>query len=191
MNNDTNQESEKSRILFSKPRKILLAAGLLLIGAGVLLFGLKESLDVFSFIAFRAFFFFLVGGILFYRSMTGKKLSSLFFISLVILCNGFLIIAVDIGLIPYKLIQIWPVMVMLSGIMLVPTGIYKTGRVTSRFLVPAVMIFFMGVFFLLFSLDIIPVSFISFSAQWWPLFFILAGLFLVALFFYGKKKDSM
>ncbi len=186
------KEQRKSKIRgLVTSRNIMLAFGLLLMGVGILLFGLRESVNANTFIALRTFFLFVVGGLLFYRSMTGKRLSSLFFISVVILCNGFLLMAIDIGFLNYSLAQIWPVMVMVSGIVLIPTSVYKYGKISSKFLVPALMIFLMGVFFLLFSLDIIKVSFVSFSAQWWPLFFILGGLLLTALFFYGKKKDSM
>ncbi len=187
---------EKKRIDHIKekkiiPRNIILAFGLFLMGAGILFFNVKETISSKSITSLRTFFLFVIGGLLFYRAMTKKKLSSVFFISLVILANVFLFIGIDIGLISYQFSQIWPIMVIVSGIVLVPTEIYKTGKVSNRFLVPAIVISSMGVFFLLFSLDIIKESFVEFASQWWSLFFILGGLFLVALFFYGRKKDSM
>lgn len=188
---EKNQELKNKKIKIATPRNIILAFGLLLMGAGFLFFGLRESINASTLTALRTFFLFIAGGLLFYRAMTGRRISSLFYISVAILCNGFVLITVDIGLLPYSLAQIWPLMVMVSGLVLIPTAIYKYGRINSRFLVPAIMIFSMGVFFLLFSLDIIKAGFVAFAAVWWPLFFILGGLSLVALFFYGKKKDSM
>ncbi|HPX27709.1 MAG TPA: hypothetical protein PLG87_12960 [Treponemataceae bacterium] len=188
---EKNQEVKDKKNKIATPRNIILAFGLLLMGAGFLFFGLRESINASTLTALRTFFLFVVGGLLFYRAMTGRRISSLFYISVALLCNGFVIITVDIGLLPYTLVQIWPLLVMVSGLVLIPTAMYKYGKLSSRFLVPAIMIFSMGVFFLLFSLDIITVSFVAFAAVWWPLFFILGGLSLVALFFYGKKKDSM
>lgn len=189
--NDDKKQNERKNAKTTTPRNILLAFGLLLMGAGILFFGLRESITASTLISLRTFILFVIGGLLFYRAMTRKKLSSLFFISVVMLCNGFLIIGIDIGLISYRLSQIWPIMVIVSGLVLIPTEIYKSGRITSRFVVPSIMISSMGVFFLLFSLDIIKERFVEFASHWWPLFFILGGLSLVALFFYSKKKDSM
>lgn len=172
-------------------RKFILAIGLLCIGAGVLFFALTQSIFTNKFFALRAFFLIVVGAFLFYRSLTVHKNSTLFFISLVILLNSFLLMAIDIALLPFRLVQIWPFMVILCGLSLIPASFYKYGKINSRYIVPSVMITSMGVFFLLFSLDIIQMSFVAFSAQWWPLFLVIAGLLLVALFFYGKKKDSM
>ncbi len=187
MNNDYHTKKAD----FISPRKIFLAFGLLLIGAGLLFFALREFRNGSSLAVLRTFFLFIIGGFLFYRAMTRKKVSSIFFISLVILLNGFLLILIDLGLLAYRLVQVWPIMVMISGLALIPTSMYKEARLTSRFLVPSIMIFSMGVFFLLFSFDIITVSFVVFASQWWPLFFILGGLSLIGLFFYGKKKDAM
>ena len=77
------------------------------------------------------------------------------------------------------------------GISLMPAGIYNFKRLRSIYLFPAITMILLGVFFMLFSLDIVKMSFAEFFINWWPLLLLIAGVLLVGIFFVQQilKKD--
>jgi hypothetical protein len=54
-------------------------------------------------------------------------------------------------------------------------------------MIPALFLIILGVFFLLFSTDIIQMTLASFMAKWLPVGLILTGLVLVILFFFRSS----
>ena len=85
--------------------------------------------------------------------------------------------------------RLWPVDVILSGLCLVATGLFKNHRLRTRYLFPGVGLCLMGTVFLLFSADIVKVSFYSVFRRWWPLLLVVLGLALVVLFACQQRAD--
>ncbi|MEM5948797.1 DUF5668 domain-containing protein [Spirochaetia bacterium 38H-sp] len=88
--------------------------------------------------------------------------------------------------------RIWPIFPMGVGIVLF---FYGYGRKPSRyysFSIPGIAIFFMSVFFMLFSLDVIKDDFKLFVIRWWPVLFITLGisLFVLSVFDRGDKRPD-
>jgi uncharacterized membrane protein len=101
---------------------------------------------------------------------------------------GFLFILIDLELISYAFSQLWPVVLIFAGFCLFVTNFYKQSRILKQFLVPAVLLFCLGLVFLLFSLHLFNFTFSQFVVEWWPLFIVVMGIILVVLFFINKKK---
>ncbi len=133
--------------------------------------------------------FLLIGLFVLYLSLTGKRRTFFIFVGLLFCSSWLLLLLTSSRIIPYTLMEMWPVMVVLSGIMLIPLGFIRYGFLPISFFVSACMLFGLGIIFLLFSLDIIKMSITAFASQWWPLIFILFGISLIGLFFYTQKHE--
>ncbi len=86
--------------------------------------------------------------------------------------------------------ELWPIMVILSGLVLIPLGFIRYGFLPISFIVSAFVLFLLGFLFLLFSLNVIEMSITEFVSKWWPAVFIFFGLALIILFFYSKKHEQ-
>ncbi|MCR5724395.1 MAG: DUF5668 domain-containing protein [Treponema sp.] len=167
---------------------LLLAFGVICIIVGLFLL-LRVSFNYqleFSFLSFAVTF---TGAVLFYLSMTITRRALFFFLGLYLCLASFFTWFVTSGLIPLSMTELWPVEVVLSGICLAGTGIFKNHTLRTRYLFPSVTLIVFGLVFLLFSLDIIRVSFFSVFSRWWPLLLILLGLALVVLFACQHRSD--
>lgn len=103
------------------------------------------------------------------------------------LSTGLLFLLINAELVFYKIAHLWPLVVFFCGGSLLCSGLYRRKRLGVSYLVPAVCLMLLGLFCLLFSLDIITESFTAFAIKWWPVSLIIAGIVLVALFFNRRK----
>ena len=85
----------------------------------------------------------------------------------------------------FAFIKYWPLLVMLFGITLIPSGYVKAKKMRTIYVIPAIMLVFLGGFFLLFSCGVIKIPFKIFFIYMWPVLILLAGLFLIAYYFYS------
>lgn len=90
---------------------------------------------------------------------------------------------------PYTIYQMWPVFLVISGIFLLITGIYKYRSFKFGFGIPSVVLFCMGIYFMLFSFKIIKISFSVVATVLGPLFMLAVAVFLI-LFFLVQQKHS-
>ncbi|MCQ2594773.1 MAG: hypothetical protein MJ196_05870 [Treponemataceae bacterium] len=177
----------------AKKYNSLLASGLLFIFIGFVLLAAKfADRGPSLFLTYPAILMFL-GGILLYIDITKFKRAIPLFVGIMLLLCGFLILLVNLNIFNIGMYQLWPLFVIFSGIALIITGFFRYKRLVGAIFVPTILLFVMGGFFLLFSLDIISVSFRVFALQWWPMLFVLAGIGLVILFLYtqGSQKSIM
>ncbi|MGI5172400.1 hypothetical protein H0R92_02180 [Treponema sp. OMZ 840] len=169
---------------------ILLAAGLLFIFGGILLLVHLTS-DIFLGMYILRFLLFSVsGGIALYLALTGTKPAFFIFTGLFLSSCSLLFLITDARLLPYSLHEIWPLLVVLSGLFLFPAGYVRFRKLQAAYLVPGLTLTGLGFVFLCFSLDIIKISFADFARTWWPIIFIIFGLALVILFFYMQKQKQ-
>ena len=80
-----------------------------------------------------------------------------------------------------------------AGISLIFSAIFSKKRLTASLLVPSLFLIFLGVLFLIFSLDIVTKSLISVAINLLPWLLILSGFVLFGSFFYiqsGKQHIS-
>ncbi|MGL4981249.1 MAG: LiaI-LiaF-like domain-containing protein [Treponemataceae bacterium] len=175
----------------NRSQNMLVAIGLLNVLLGIFL--LINSFTPFSIhlYFFRPTVLFILGGFFLYRLLTSNRRPLFVFLSIVFLLAALLFLLADSGLTQFSTNQLWPFFVVFTGLALFPSGYLKYKRLHPVFSVPAIMLFFMGLLFLLFSFDIIEMSLLMFAMKWWPLLFIFVGLGLILLFFYNQNMSTV
>lgn len=119
------------------------------------------------------------------RRIVGSMRESAFiFFGILFVCAGFFLLIIETNLIPLTVSQAWPIIMAMTGASLLAAGFYRYRRLVGVYVVPATLIIVLGLFFMLFSFDIITMPLRTFAAMWWPLLFVLAGIGLLATFFY-------
>ena len=114
----------------------------------------------------------------------------LFFLGLLIFCVGLCFSFVLSGVLPLGTEHLWPIAVILSGICLILTCVFKHRKVRGVYLFPSVLIEVLGIVFLLFSLKVIKGSLSAFASKWGPLVLILAGAALIGVFFWQRNFND-
>ena len=167
-----------------KKYNTLLAVGISCIILGAILLVARFASANFSFISWVTIFAVLTGGLLLYLCATSIHRAWTIFLGCLLILNGFFIFIVKLGVLPVGMGQLWPFFVIFSSFSLFFSGIYKFKRIVAVYFVPSLVLVFLGVFFLQFSLHIIKVPIRYFAAMWWPLLFIFVGIGLLITFFY-------
>jgi hypothetical protein len=88
------------------------------------------------------------------------------------------------NILSYRFVEFWPLLVFFCGVCLLAAGFYGKRRLAISYMIPAMLLIVLGIFFLLFSTDIIQVTLSSFVAKWLPVGLIFAGIILVVLFLF-------
>lgn len=127
-----------------------------------------------------------VGSVILYLGAT-RSLASvwLFFGTAFVLSAILLIIR---GFLEWPLSWYWPLFMIVLGLSSLALGWRRHRRPRAVYMVPAFSFVVLGVFFSLFSFDVIRFSFRRFFAEWWPVFLIAAGLVLLVLYFYNRTR---
>lgn len=176
-----------------KNHKIILAIGLLFISIGIIIqlvlskeVKLNITIVCDLIIAFLGFVFLYFAFI--------KKLSMLkFFLGLFLSLTGIFLVIVHSHFLNASIKKLWPLIVFFAGISLIFSAIFSKKRLTASLLVPSLFLIFLGVLFLIFSLDIVTKSLISVAINLLPWLLILSGFVLFGSFFYiqsGKQHIS-
>ena len=173
-------------------RNVILAFGLILIFAGILLavyFTFNTSFPGFKMAVFPVLFLFS-GGILIFLTFGLTKDPIILSIGIVLFLWGITALLSNTGLVPFTKKQLWPLIVVFSGIAVFISGLYHFKKIRSFYLFPSLTLVALGFLFLLFSMRIIKISLAKFIGAWWPFFVILVGLALVIIFFVKQKKSE-
>ena len=165
---------------------------LLAVGMSCILFG------IYFLVAFRAaagagiavFVRFMclsgVGMLLLFLSLVLIKSYLLVYVGMQLVFFGILALVIDSNIVSAGLRELWPVLVVSSGVSLFPAGLYRAKRIKSIYLFPGILLVVIGLFFLPFSLNLTGVSLKKFFLAFYPLAFIFMGLILVVVFFYQQ-----
>ena len=161
---------------------VVLSAGFILILAGLFLM-VNNSDNATRVFVLRPVLILFAGVLFLYMGIAFTSSSSLLFFGIVLVLVGGTFLLADTGVIRYSLKELWPTIVISSGLALFPAGLYKARRIRTVYLFPAIMLVAFGVIFLLFSMHVFPFTFGEFITKWWPLFIMLGGASLVIVFF--------
>jgi hypothetical protein len=169
-------------------RLVFLAGLLLMLLGSAFLLGMLADTSRSS--VLFAFLFVLLGS-----SFTGlavwlNKRSLYMFFAAFFLLIGFFLFFLALRIIPLSLSEVWPLFSVFAGFALLPACWYRYGKIRARYVVPAAAFVLLGVFLLVFSLDMVSFSFAQFIKAWWPLLMALAGLFLVFISLGAKNKSE-
>ncbi len=174
---------------YRKEANFILAVGLLLvfIGLFVLVGNQEKATKIF---AFRPVLSLSSGIILLFiaLALTGESFSV--FLGCFFVLMGVVFLLVDSHIIPYSFSEMWPTIMIASGLALFPAGLYRAKRIRTVYLFPAIMLVLLGICFLLFSLRVFPIPFRVFVSRFWPLLIIICGLGLVVMFFVQQVNSK-
>ena len=119
-----------------------------------------------------------------------KRLHQIF-IGFELLFWGIVVVLNENQILPYTFIQWWPMIGVTAGIFLCIAGKVKYGKLQVGYFIPALTLFLMGIWFMLFSFKIIKVPFQTVALVGGPLFIIMAGIFIIAFFLLQRNNSSL
>lgn len=160
---------------------------LVLVGLFMLVRVMSSSARIFT---LRPIILLCIGVILIFMALAFTRNSVFVFLGIDLILCGIMTLLMDSGIIPLKMKELWPTIVIASGLSFLPAGLYKLKRIRITYLFPAIALVVLGILFLLFSLHIIPFSLTKFIAVWWPLVIITGGIVLVVLFFLQQYREK-
>jgi len=170
---------------------ILLACGLLFVFGGFLLFVFALENNHSNFFKFWPFFIMISGMLLTYFSVTVFHKSHLLFSGLMIGLSGCFSIFLTRDITSLGFAQLWPVFLILAGISLLCACIYRFRKAHVKYIVPSAVMVLLGILFLLFSLDLIKVSFVSFMVYAGPFLLFSAGIAVVVIYFVQSSHKEL
>lgn len=95
------------------------------------------------------------------------------------------------SVISYSFFEWWPIIGVTAGLFLFIAGIIRYKKLLFRYVIPAATLFLLGIWFMLFSLKIIKVSFHVVAIVGGPLFFIMSGIFIIGFFLLQKRHSNL
>ncbi|MCR4736081.1 MAG: hypothetical protein K5829_13875 [Treponema sp.] len=119
------------------------------------------------------------------------KKSYQLFIELTLISWGLLVFFVIKRIIPYTMLQCWPLIGVLSGLWLFVSGMYHCKRIRFGYFIPALTLFLLGAVFMLFSFEIISISFQTTALICGPLFMLAVACFIICLYFAQKRNKKL
>ena len=166
---------------------MLLAIGVILIIVGLILisrFSAGQEIPVGSILTM------ILGAVIFYVAMTLIHWAFLFYLGLLIFFLGLCMTFIFANVLPFGPEHLWPITVLLSGICLIFTCIFKHRKIRGVYLFPSILIEILGIIFLLFSMNVIKIPFSVFVAKWSPFVLIFSGVALVVVFFWQRNFND-
>ena len=180
--------SEKKHPFFKIPQtkivvkqNVILGLGLIMFIAGIFLLvaSLRRTTKVF---AFRPVLLMGLGVTALFMALAFARNSFLFFVGLFCSLVGVVTLLIDLNIVPYTMKELWPLVVISLGLALIPAGLYHLRRIRTIYLFPAIVLIIMGGLFLLFSLKIVKIGFLTFVSRFWPLVIMAGGVALIVVF---------
>ena len=104
---------------------------------------------------------------------------------------GIVVVLNELQILPYTFIQWWPMIGVTAGIFLCIAGKVKYKKLQAGYFIPSITLFLMGIWFMLFSLKIIKVSFQTVAIVGGPLFIMMSGIFIIAFFLLQKNNSNL
>ncbi len=92
---------------------------------------------------------------------------------------------------PYTMLRLWPVFGLVSGVALLVSGRFRYGKFSPGFVIPSAAFVLCGLFFMLFSFDIIKIPFRVFFSVAGPVLAVIVCAAIAAVFFIQKKKRRL
>lgn len=128
-------------------------------------------------------------GLLFFLIVyTGKRTGKNVFLGFFFCFSSVLLLLTQWNLVPFSLEQLWPLFLILISLSMVMVSLLCKRKFELQYLIPAGMICVLGIFFTLFSFDIIPTPLNVTISAFWPLLLVLGGLLLIAIYFRKRKQ---
>ena len=119
-----------------------------------------------------------------------KRLHQIF-IGFELLFWGIFVVLHELRILPYTFMQWWPMIGVTAGIFLCIAGKVKYQKVLTGYFIPSLILFLLGIWFMLFSFNIVKVPFQTVAIVGGPLFLMMSGVFIIALFLLQKNHSNL
>lgn len=175
----------------SKVLNVLISCGIAIFAVGCVFYSLsmkKNSIDI-LFIVLVCFQL-IIGTIICTLAAIKTQKASQMFIGSMLVFWGTLTMLIR-HVLPFTIGQWWPVYGIVAGALLFGSGMFKYHKLKFGYGIPAVTLFFMGIWYSLFSFNVITVSFRSIAGTIGPLFMLLIAIFLVVYFLLQQKHKEL
>lgn len=175
----------------SKFLNILICCGIALFAVGCVFYSLsmkKGAIDIIF--VFLICFQLIIGTMICTLAAIRTQKASHMFIGSLLVFWGTLSILIR-HVLPFTVSQWWPVYGIIAGLLLFGSGLFKYHKMKFGYAIPAVTLFCMGIWYSLFSFDILKVSFVSIAGTVGPIFMILVALLLVGFFLLQQKHKEL
>ena len=190
LKNDT-EKNDKNGSKHEK-RKVSLAEVLILyFGSALFVVGfvtLALTIYKISFVKTIPVIVLFIGLLFFIMVYTGKNSSKNVFLGFFFCFSSVLLLLAQWNIIPVSLEQLWPLFLILISLSMVMVSLFCKRKFELQYFIPAGMISVLGIFFMLFSFDIIPTPLNVTVSAFWPLLLVLGGLLLIAIYFRKHKQ---
>ena len=175
----------------SKLINVLIPFGIALFIAGIVIsFYRAENLSLeILFLIFAGIQFVLALLILLLSIKVSHKATQLF-MGMVLLAWAVLHIILSF-LLPFTLLEFWPVYAAVAGILLFVSGFYKYKKILFGYVIPSLVLTGMGIWYSFFSFDVIKTPFLEVVKKLFPGFAIFMAGLLVGLFFAQKRNKKL
>ncbi len=198
--NDSNAKSDKQKLKkkislrIPQTKRTIIANSILFVGLVLIILGLAIFLKNFfvnkQIKVLACVINLIIAEICFFVCFGFLKLPSLVYAGTFFVLNGILSFFVESEFFEITLAQLWPIIIINTGLSFIPYQLFKFKKFKSSFLFPAILFICLGIIFLLFSLKVIPISFSSFIKFWWPLIFVIVGIALIVTFVILKTSKG-
>ncbi len=179
--------------IFLKHRTVLFIGLLFVVGGTQTLVALFSPLSLETYIV-RPSIVLVVGLITlsncFSPKLTSQRKTFYQFVGILSTTAWLLFLLTDSNIIMLTMTEMWPIIVILSGIILIIVSFLHYRYIPISIILSALVLIVLGSMFSLFSFNIITLSFTDFASKWWPVLFILFGLGLIILFFYMQYHEK-
>ncbi len=118
----------------------------------------------------------VAGSLFTYFAFAGRWKAKMVFLGL--LLGGSALLRFITTVIGISVSDYWPLYALLLGLIIIPVGFIRYGRIKPSVLVLSASFILLGCFFSIFSFGFSSVRFKTFISIWWPSLFIAAGLML-------------
>ncbi len=175
----------------SKLLNILIACGIFLFAIGCLFYSLsmqRNTIDI-LFIVLTCFQL-VIGTVIFTLAGVRTKKAYHMFVGCILVTWGILTILIR-HVLPFTISQWWPVYGIIAGVTLFFSGWFKYHKIKFGYGIPAVTLLLMGIWYALFSFNVIKVSFVSVAGTLGPIFMLIIAVSLILFFLLQQKHKEL
>lgn len=173
-----------------KLQNILLALGLFLFLTGIVMALLPPVMQIETYhFALNCAFVVITAALVYFSILSQNAVVFYISVNFCLLSLAYLLLNARLGDVNLK--QVWPIIVIVFGITLLPVGRFHYKKFRTFYVIPSASLTVLGAFFFLFTFKIIDMPLRVFFASFMPFFFIIGGIALIILYYVRLKAKDM
>ena len=173
-----------------KFQNILLALGLFLFLTGIVMAFLPPVVQIETYhFALNCALVLITAALVYFSILSQNAVVFYISVNFCLLSLAYLLLNARLGDVPIK--QVWPIVVIVFGITLLPVGRFHYKKFRTFYVIPSAALTVLGAFFFLFTFKIIDMPLRVFFSRFMPFFLIIGGIALIILYYVRLKAKDM